>query len=447
MAGRTPHGLRLAQPVAGLNHVIAYGQSLATGWEGWPALSLRPRGDSLMLGRSVRPVDENAARFVPLGGPSLHPLAATVQDIPTGALLSEALVAGLPPGSAVLGETVLEGAVHAYRTALLAARGEAASPALLLASACGVGGRTLEALSRGAQPELFNRLRDCAALAKQAAAEGGRPYQVLALLLLQGEHNAWALNGGTADRAGYRALLVRLYHDAMTGLAHGIAGQDAPPALFTYQTGGAYASDELGVAMAQLDAALDLPGCFMAGPVYPVTDKGGHLDANGYRWLGAQFGKVMHRVLTLGEAWRPLHPIAATLHGPVVLARFAVPVPPLAWGRPFAGHLAVAVADRGFTVTDADGIVPVQDVALAGADLVAVTLGRPPRGTATLRYADRRHGGLGALHDSDATVAADCYVFDPLTGHAASAAVAELVGRPYPLMNWCVAFNIPVTPG
>ena len=33
------------------------------------------------------------------------------------------------------------------------------------------------------------------------------------------------------------------------------------------------------------------------------------------------------------------------------------------------------------------------------------------------------------------------------TGHAASAEVAELVGRPYPLMNWCVAFNIPVTPG
>ena len=61
---------------------------------------------------------------------------------------------------------------------------------------------------------------------------------------------------------------------------------------------------------------------------------------------------------------------------------------------------------------------------------MAVVLARPPRGPATLRYADRRHGGLGALHDSDATVAQDRYECDPLTGHAASARVEALVGRP-----------------
>ena len=442
-----PHHLRLTQPAAGLNHVIAYGQSLSTGWEGWPALSLRPRDDSLMLGRSVRPASESAPRFEPVGGPSLHPLAATVQDIVTGTLLTEAQVAGLPGGSAALGETVLEGAVGAYRSLLLAERGMAALPARVLASACGVGGRTLEALSRGAQPDLFNRLRDCAALARQAAAEEGQGYQVLALLLLQGENNSWALDGGTADRATYRALLVRLYHDMVAELALGIAGQAAPPALFTYQTGGAYASDELGVAMAQLDVALGLPGCFMAGPAYPVTDKGGHLDANGYRWLGAQFGKVMHHVLTLGEAWQPLYPRAAVLEGRIVRARFAVPVAPLAWGRPFAGRRPVDVPDRGFTVSDADGVVPVQEVALTGPDSLAATLARPVRGPATLRYADRRHGGLGALHDSDPAVARDSYEFDLRTGHDAAAEVAGLVGRPYPLMNWCVAFNIPVTPG
>jgi len=436
--------MRLGQPMPGLNHVIAYGQSLSTGWEGWPALSLAPRGDSLMLGRSVRPASESEAAFVPVGDRSLHPLVATVQDNPAGVLLSKEQVAGLPEDSPALGETVLEGAVGAYRSALLAARGAAMAPARLLASACGVGGCTLEALSRGARPELFNRLRDCVRLGKRAAAGGGQ-YQVLALLLLQGENNAWGLNGGTADRAAYRTLLVRLYHDMVTELAQGIAGQERPPALFTYQTGGAYASDELGVAMAQLDLALGLPGCFMAGPAYPVTDKGGHLDANGYRWLGAQFGKVMHRVLTLGEAWRPLYPLTAVRRERQVLARFTVPAPPLAWGRPFAGHRAIDVADRGFTVTDAEGGVPVRAVTLTGPDAVAVTLGRPPRGPATLRYADRRHGGLGALRDSDATEAQDDYVFDRRTGHRASAEIPELVGRPYPLANWCVAFNIPVT--
>jgi hypothetical protein len=61
-----------------------------------------------------------------------------------------------------------------------------------------------------------------------------------------------------------------------------------------------------------------------------------------------------------------------------------------------------------------------------------------------LRYADRRHGGMGCLHDSDATVAEDAYEYAPQTGHYPSAAVEALVGRPYPLMNWCVAFSIPL---
>jgi hypothetical protein len=62
-----------------------------------------------------------------------------------------------------------------------------------------------------------------------------------------------------------------------------------------------------------------------------------------------------------------------------------------------------------------------------------------------LRYADRsRAGGRGALHDSDATTAEDRYCYDPGTGHYASANVPDLVGRPYPLMNWCVAFTLPI---
>ena len=41
------------------------------------------------------------------------------------------------------------------------------------------------------------------------------------------------------------------------------------------------------VAVLQAMALAD-EGWFMVGPTYPVTAKGGHLDANGYRWLGAQ---------------------------------------------------------------------------------------------------------------------------------------------------------------
>lgn len=435
----------LARPRPGINHVIAYGQSLSSGWEGWPALSTRPRHDSLMLGHSVRPRDENRPLWRPVGEAAFHPLVATVQERETGALLSPAQVAGLPPRALALGETVLEAAVRHWRARMLA-DDPAAMAQRLLASTCGVGGQPLAALSKDAKPELFRRLRECATAARDTAARQNAAYGIVALLFLQGEHDTRNVDpdqGG--DRAGYRALLRRWRDDVMQDVVGGVAGQADPPALFLYQTGGAYAEDDHAIGMAQLDVALSDPGCFMVAPSYPVPGKAGHLDPNGYRWLGAQFGKVMHRVLTLGEDWRPLHPLAAHSDGAVVRLRFHVPVPPLAWGIPFRRHQPTAPRDRGFTLVDAAGEVPIAGVALEGSDTVAIAMARPPGPGLRVRYADlSRHGGVGALHDSDPALADDPYEFDALAGHEPSAAVAGWPGRALPLVNWCVAFNLPV---
>jgi hypothetical protein len=434
----------LARPIWGVNHVLAYGQSLSSGWEGWPALSTVPLFGSLMLGDSVRPRHEYAPDWTPLGAARFAPLVATVQDVATGTLLSPEQVARLPASSVALGETVLEAAVNDFR------RRQAADPMAvlhrLLASSCGVGGRTLEQLSRGADPELFNRLRACVRLARQTAAAAGASYGVVALLLLQGENNNWRLAGGTGERVAYKTLMARLVDDFAADVVGEVAAQTSRPAVFTYQTGGAYADDAMAVPQAQLEVALERPDVFLAAPAYPVTDKGGHLDANGYRWLGAQFGKVMHRVLAQGEDWRPLYPLAARLDGARVVVEFHVPVPPLAWGRPFDGHQRRDFADKGFTVLDAAGVVGLARVELAGPTTVALTLQRPLGAGALLRYADQsRHGGRGSLHDSDAAAAFDAYVFDAATGHRASADQPDLNGRPYPLMNWCVAFAMPIT--
>ncbi|HEY0418741.1 MAG TPA: hypothetical protein VGC80_04410 [Acetobacteraceae bacterium] len=178
----------LARPEFGINHVIAYGQSLSSGWEGWPALSTTPRLDSLMLGDSVRPVHEAAPRWQPVGAAAFRLLAATVQRIADGAILSPEEIAALPPGAAALGETVLEAAVNTWRARMIAG-GAILGANRLLASSCGVGGRSLEQLSQGAAPELFNRLRDCVAAARRAAADAGQDYGLAALLFLQGEHN------------------------------------------------------------------------------------------------------------------------------------------------------------------------------------------------------------------------------------------------------------------
>jgi hypothetical protein len=433
----------LARPVRDVNHVLCYGGSLAQGYGGWPALSLRQPHDSLMLGDSVRPLREDAASWQPVGEPAFRPLVATVQDLGTGVLLAPGQVAGLPPEAVPGGETVLEAAVNFWRARLLAAGGTAGQQRVL-ASACGVGGRTLAALSKGARPHLFNRLRGCARLARDVAADAGLSYGIAALLVLEGEADATADTDTEAGAAAHTALLRRLYDDAVAELAVGIAAQDERPAMFLYQAGGAHATEANRLAQAQLDCALDLPGCVLVAPAYPLTERGGLLDANGYRWLGAQFGKVMHRVLTLGETWRPLHPLGAEVFGKRLTVRFHVPVPPLQWGKPIVGQNFVDPQQRGFTVLDAAGAISIMSVDLDGPDTVAIVLARAPQGATTVRYADRRHAGRGALHDSDAEAAMDPYVFDPTTGHAPRANLKPLVGRAYPLVNWCVAFAVPV---
>ncbi len=434
-----PDQERPARPDRDINHVLVYGQSLAVGFEGWPALSLTQPHDSLMLGDSVRPRDAERPEWQPVGEAAFRPLCATVQDLATGTLLTPEQVAGLPRGDIAAGETVLEGAVNFWRTRQLQA-GAPRDRNRLLASATGVGARTLEALSAGAEPDLFQRLRDCVRLARATAERQNLSYGVTALLFLQGESNNWALDGGTADTAAYKALLQRVYRDAAAELAQGIAGQPDAPALLMYQTGGAYSSETNSIPQAQLETALETPGCFMVAPSYPVTEKGGHLDANGYRWLGMQFGKVLHRALSLGQAWRPLYPLHAEVAGTSVRITFHVPVPPLVWGRPMLGQGFCDPADRGFTVLDAAGVIPITAVAIVGRDGVTLTLARKPEGEATLRYADRLHEGRGALCDSDPEAATDRYTYEPTTGHYPAANIPELLARPYPLMNWCVAF-------
>jgi len=402
----------LARPSWDINHVLSYGQSYANGWEGLPLRTVAAVADALMLGDSVRPWSETVPAWQPVGGAAWRGLRATVQEHFGGPVLSPAQVAAQPAGAALLGETVLEAAVSTWGGLL---RAEAALPAgaQLLASACGVGGRSIEALSRGGVPDLFNRLRDCVRAAKALAAAQGRSYGIVAILLLQGEHNNFAM-GGTADGAAYLALMRRLYADIVADIVEGIAEQSEQPALLTYQTGGLQASEQNSIPQAQLDAALSLPGCFLAGPAYQLPTGQDHPNGDGYAALGATFGRVLHHVVSRGADWLPLHPISARREGATVRVAFYVPQPQLRWGRPFLRLAPAEVPDRGFVLDDADGQVPLAEVALAGGAEVRLVAARTLRGEVRVRYASAAGVGRGCLLDS----------------------------APDPAANWSCAFNL-----
>ena len=197
-------------------------------------------------------------------------------------------------------------------------------------------------------------------------AKALRPdFRIAALYWMQGEGNGGPTGGIMPTRwdaelprkeglAWYRDQLIA-YRNQWSADLCAITGQTGELPMFVYQTLGP-AGD------AQLMAADADPHIHMVGPhyavpsainsLYPPARHGDpiHLSADGERWWGEQVGKVMHRVLHLGEPWQPLRPKSARLEATrdSVLIEFIVPRPPLVVDTSFLPRQEI-VTDAGFT--------------------------------------------------------------------------------------------------
>ncbi|WP_201283138.1 hypothetical protein [Klebsiella pneumoniae] len=419
---------------------------MSTNQEGHPALSKEAyaRLGNLMLGNSVRPNSKTSPSFTPLGVSSLTPLKAVVQSITGSSVLTDAEVAALSPGAGNEGEGAVA-AVNMLRTLFLQHMSLLEDPdRLLVVSSCGVNGRTIEALSKGADPELYNRITQAVSQIKAIAEGDGKTFGIGAFCFLQGEWNYSTSYGGDGTREGYKALQRQLYSDFVSDFC----SQQQPPAMFTYQTSATYTSDshELGVGMAQLDLATEGGNIYGVCPSYPFPDKGGHLTSNGYRWMDMFFGKVMFRVLVLGEGWEPLHCTSATISDNYALLNYAVPYPPLQWGTPYVGRTATTYADKGYRATDDRGTLSIASAEIVADTVVKLTFSRKAVGTVKIWYADKTsHNGNGCLKDSDPFRATENYVYTEGSGQYADENIPELVDKPYPLNNWAWSQVITVT--
>ncbi|MEN6734397.1 hypothetical protein, partial [Klebsiella pneumoniae] len=249
---RSRYNADIQRLVFALTMIVWYGQSLSSNQEGWPALSKEAyaRLGNLMLGNSVRPNSKTSPSFTPLGGSSLTPLIAVVQSSTGSSVLTDAEVAALSPGAGNEGEGAVA-AVNMLRTLFLQHMSLLEDPdRLLVVSSCGVNGRTIEALSKGADPELYNRITQAVSQIKAIAEGDGKTFGIGAFCFLQGEWNYSPSYGGDRTREGYKALQRQLYSDFVSDFC----SQQQPPAMFTYQTSATYTSDshELGIGMAQL---------------------------------------------------------------------------------------------------------------------------------------------------------------------------------------------------
>ena len=448
-AARDEINTRIARPVYDYNILITDGQSLSNGNEGWAALSkdIRATLNINMLGDSVRPKNENGSTFTPLNGAEIRSARAVVQDLiapPDGGnLMTDEAVAALPRGANNFGETVDIGAMWMWREMQLQFRGLATDERKIVAVNCGVGGQIIERLSKGHSWGFYNRIISAVTQIKAIADAEGKTCGVVGFLYLGNEYNYDSTKGGATDRAEYRALLRKLIDDVITDTT-AITGQTEPPLTVLYQTSGSWTRDStnMSIGEAQLDICAADANVMMASPAYAVTDKGGHLDANGYRWLGMQFGKVLHRAIDRRQNWRPLQPLSVTLSGTFLRADFLVWSPPLQFRSCYVGSSPTTYAAKGFRVTDDAGDVPVTRVEIVADTVVDITLGRETTGDVYLWYASQTgSNGNGNLFDSDTTVAVANYEFHEGTGQYPESNIPELVNRPYPLNNPCVAFR------
>ncbi|HDZ2221090.1 TPA: hypothetical protein ACQ8IE_004433 [Klebsiella pneumoniae] len=448
-AARDEINTRIARPVYDYNILITDGQSLSNGNEGWAALSkdIRATLNINMLGDSVRPKNENGSTFTPLNGAEIRPARAVVQDLiapPDGGnLMTDEAVAALPRGANNFGETVDIGAMWMWREMQLQFRGLATDERKIVAVNCGVGGQIIEHLSKGHSWGFYNRIISAVTQIKAIADTEGKTCGVVGFLYLGNEYNYDSTKGGATDRAEYRALLRKLIDDVITDTT-AITGQTEPPLTVLYQTSGSWTRDStnMSIGEAQLDICAADANVMMASPAYAVTDKGGHLDANGYRWLGMQFGKVLHRAIDRRQNWRPLQPLSVTLSGTFLRADFLVWSPPLQFRSCYVGSSPTTYAAKGFRVTDDAGDVPVTRVDIVADTVVDITLGRETTGDVYLWYASQTgSNGNGNLFDSDTTVAVANYEFHEGTGQYPESNIPELANRPYPLNNPCVAFR------
>jgi hypothetical protein len=402
--------------VPGFNLVKSTGQSNSNGTQSFPAILLsttilgRTHG-GLMIGNSVHTGNETATTWAPIGAAALNPLVATVCD-EAGGLLNQAGQYALDPSAGNRGETPMEGAVAVMDWLRLRDLGLTSSSTKFICYSAGVGGKKMAEVSKGASPDLYNRLVSGAAA---AAALTGPGLNNCATILSNGEADGSAGTPAATVLAQYRALRTDEHADITVGICGDAPGSPRAP-LFIIQTSARGIANPGGlvVANAQLEMALTDDDVFIVAG-YRGTKKGIHFDVNTNRWTAQRLGYLMYQRLVLNQLPIPFAPYEVEVSGNQMLITFLVPTPPLQFANAYdvtgSGLMTDASAmqafqnvDKGLKPFDGAGDLTVSAVTIYHGNTIVIDCARAFN-TATPCKVDygRRTAPLGAGNLIDST--------------------------------------------
>lgn len=235
----------------------------------------------------------------------------------------------------------------------------------------------------------YNTSMDDVKRAKETAASLHLSYSVAAITWMQGERgndlrvNRWdSVYSRPAFLELYKKDLIDLKNDCQQDIKI-ITGQKNDPPFFTYQTNGTLSGT------AQLMACDEEKDMFMVSPTYMLPSaingyyhnagkmiRGAaiHLAADGERWLGELFGKVIRKVIVEKEDWMPLRPVKASYdkNEKSITVKFHVPQPPLVIDDVLLPRQGNGL---GFEVYDQyNRVYAANKVSVAGADEIKILL-------------------------------------------------------------------------
>lgn len=414
--------------VAGCDYaqIIIYGQSLASGTESQIALT------------------DTALDGVYMVGSSAHWYKA-------------ATTTGLNPCKNAGFESPIVAAVNHFATMYRRHRDAGQK---FIANSTGLGGRSIERLSKGCTSYGYEYLYKDAFLdyldnTKAAVTAQNKTVKCVAVVFMQGEYNYDGHNSGqgftngtdgTTDKAEYKQYLLQLKKDMQADIMAKY-GQTEPPLFFVYQPGGSFITNATSsINMAQQEAAAECEDMILLGSAMPCQRfAGGHMTSNGYRWQGEMIGKQLAETFLWGMADRTVIDRAITVEGSKVCIDYEVPVPPLVADT----YTVQAQPNYGFSVY-VDGVGVTVEKAEVQNTRVVLTCGQELHGKVAVKYAgnavgDRNHRGIGNIRDSDRYTSLYLYADDTNETSSAGNTVdyrpktadgESLSGKHYPLCNW-----------
>ncbi|MEL5384175.1 sialate O-acetylesterase [Serratia ureilytica] len=409
---------------------IVYGQSFSVGAQSGVALSLTQSLGNVMLGDSPRGMKfstNTTYEYAPLGGANVfRPLVEVMQDNAGN------IVANTSGG---YGETISSSFANnlkAYHNERLGIEND--EDFIIGVACCGVSGRTIEQLKKGATPEIYNRVETALDGIAEAAAAAGYDWEIGGIIYMQGEND----NGQSFE---FYYPRLQSMHDTLIASCMAKSGQARKPLFMLNQLGNNYVRG-MGVPTAQIELALKNDNVVLLGSYQGLSNPGAHLSANSYRVIGAMFARDAFRHMS-GYGSYPFKCEKGVFQDNAIYLGMTPHITPLKFNKVFNGWNYVEYSDKGITVSDSSGVIASSDltVTTVSPTVIKILCSRKLTGKVTVTLGDSAHGGTHNICDGGGEVACNMWEYG-VPNQYPQENIPELVNKNYSLATFAAIQTI-----